>query len=242
MKLLLLAGAALLAGCSTPIGAHTGLIDVTIYDRATERELPVYRSGGKLYVAGKPGNDYEVIIKNTSPRDLLAVVSVDGVNVVSGATAAPDQTGYVISARNRVVIKGWRKSLDAVAKFYFTNHGDAYATRTGRPENVGVIGVAVFPRKVYRLHEEQLGAASKLRSRDAAAEAAAPSPSLGTGHGPREQSHAQYVEFERESNTPAQLVTVYYDSYPNLVARGVIPSKRLDPRPFPGPFAPDPAG
>jgi hypothetical protein len=52
------------------------------------------------------------------------------------------------------------------------------------------------------------------------------------------------VNFERASSAPAEVVTLYYDSRQNLVARGVIrepvPVAPLPyPRPFPG-FVPDP--
>jgi hypothetical protein len=79
--------------------------------------------------------------------------------------------------------------------------------------------------------------------RDSAADAAKSSePQLGTGHGRREVSNAQYVNFERASSAPAEVISLYYDSRANLVARGVIretvPMAPL-PRPFPG-FVPDP--
>jgi hypothetical protein len=41
-------------------------------------------------------------------------------------------------------IGGWRKSMSEVAAFVFTALPESYAARTGRPGNVGVIGVAVF--------------------------------------------------------------------------------------------------
>ena len=67
---------------------------------------------------------------------------------------------------------------------------------------------------------------------------------LGTGHGRREDSPARYVSFERATSAPTELVTLYYDSYRNLLARGVIrqpvPVAPL-PRPFPD-FVPDPRG
>jgi hypothetical protein len=75
---------------------------------------------------------------------LLAVTSVDGVNVVSGATAGWDQTGYVFGPGERYQITGWRKTDAEVAAFTFVDSPNSYAERTGRPANVGVIGVAIF--------------------------------------------------------------------------------------------------
>ena len=109
--------------------------------------LPVFQADGRWYVAGRVGNEYEVRIRNDTGGDLLAVVSVDGVNVVSGETASTSQSGYVIGPWQSLSVQGWRKSLARVAAFYFTDLGNAYATRTGRPDDVGAIGVAVFRRK-----------------------------------------------------------------------------------------------
>ena len=53
----------------------------------------------------------------------------------------------MLDAWGGVSIEGWRKSLDDVATFYFTRLPDSYAARTGRPDNVGVIGVALFPER-----------------------------------------------------------------------------------------------
>jgi hypothetical protein len=141
-----LLGLALLAA-TTPALAVGSLADVSIVDRASGKTLQVHQADGRWYVAGRTGKEYEVRIRNNTGGDLLAVVSVDGVNVVTGETAASSQGGYVVGAWQSLRIEGWRKSLARVAAFYFTEHGDAYATRTGRPDDVGVIGVAVFRRK-----------------------------------------------------------------------------------------------
>ena len=71
---------------------------------------------------------------------------------------------------------------------------------------------------------------------------AAPAQPLGTGHGRREESHVRWVEFERASEQPVESITMYYDSYRNLVARGILtaPIAPRNPQPFPG-FVPDPA-
>jgi hypothetical protein len=235
------------------------LADVTVYDRNSGQVLPVYSADGQRYIAGRPGNEYELRIRNNTGEDILAVVSVDGVNVVTGQTAATAQSGYVIGAWRSMSISGWRKSLSHVAAFYFTDHSDAYATRTGRPDDVGVIGVAVFKRKVappvelqqapklerhgsrdqFRERSESSNAdASGARPRPPAAQA--PEKSIGTGHGRNESSHARYVEFERESDAASEVIALRYDTRANLVARGIIRDSVREPNPFPARFVPDP--
>jgi len=177
----------------------------------------------------------------------------------------------VLGAHERFSVKGWRKSLDRVAAFYFTTLPDSYAARTGRPANVGVIGVALFRKKAepvvrhapYPLSRDHAGAgveaqpsapaeprAADQASREDIAGAASASRAeaesrksarLGTGHGQIEVSQVTYTEFERASETPAEIITIYYDSHRNLVAQGVIRVPSIArPDPFPARFAPDP--
>lgn len=252
-----------LAGLALQAQAVGNLVDLTVFDRTQNVRLPVYWHEGKAWVAGRPGNEYTVSVRSKQGADVLAVVSVDGVNVVTGETASPAQSGYVLSPWRSLDILGWRKNLSETAAFYFTSLGDSYAARTGRPSDVGVIGVAVF-RKKYEpppvshpvpiappaaQRSEAPAAAARdaqgmgeLASRNDRAQAAPGSP-LGTGHGRREHSSARHVSFERASSTPAETIVVHYDSRANLVARGVIreayPVVPRQPNPFPG-FVPDP--
>ena len=128
-------------------GPTPALVALDIYDRTDGTALAVHLKDGQRYIVGTPGHEYAVRIRNCTGERILAVTSVDGVNVVSGETAAPEQSGYVIDAWGSVEIAGWRKSLERTAAFYFTDLGDSYAARTGRPGNVGVVGVAVFREK-----------------------------------------------------------------------------------------------
>jgi hypothetical protein len=265
MKPLGILCAALFAVFSGPAAAAGGLAEVTVFDRAAGRVLPLHWHEGRAYVAGTPGNEYSIRIRNRTGEELLAVVSVDGVNVITGETANPSQSGYVLSPYRRFELGGWRKSLERTAAFYFTSLSDSYAARTGRPDHAGVIGVALFrkksePQPIARPAPSAPQPLARSEARDAAgaaAESAAagrgpspaePSAKLGTGHGRSEVSHARYVSFERASREPAEMVTIYYDSYRNLVARGVIrepvapcafPCFPRAPEPFPG-FVPDP--
>jgi hypothetical protein len=254
-----LALALLVAAGSAAAGA-LGSIDVVT--RPDGRVLPVYPKDGRGYVMGAPGQEYGIRVCNTTPERVLAVMSVDGVNVVSGETAAPSQSGYVLSAHECADINGWRKSLAATAAFYFTELPDAYATRTGRPDNVGVIGVAFFRERPQRTvwkdsgriaaspapesaaRQDAGGAMRENRASDAsaarkefAAEMAAPAPAakIGTGHGREEQSYVQTTQFVRASTTPNETIAIHYDRRENLIAMGVLPppSVARSVNPFP---------
>jgi hypothetical protein len=234
-------------------------VNVEIYDRTEGRVLPIYFHAGRRYVVGKPGNEYAIRVRNASADRALVVMSVDGVNVITGDTASPAQSGYVLAPSESADIAGWRKDMSRTAAFYFTALPDSYAARTGRPDNVGVIGVAVFrerPRAIPYggLRKDRDVADARERGADnAQAPAAEAMPSapmakqqLGTGHGRNEDSYAQYTTFERASDTPAETIAIYYDSYQNLLAQGVPvatpPLARARPNPFPdgGRFVPDP--
>ncbi|WP_313951019.1 hypothetical protein [Accumulibacter sp.] len=248
-----------LAGC-LGIADAGALVDVSVIDRSSGQQLQVYHHHGRLYVAGTPGNRYAVVLRNKSAGRVLTVLSVDGVNVFNGQTAATAQSGYVLAAWQSAEIAGWRKSMDEVAAFYFTSLADSYAGRTNRPQNVGVIGVAVYreavpaPLPQAAIESRQRGAlgAAESDSSNTAAKAVAPArdegPSkkeaerLATGHGERLSAPTQYTEFRRVSDSPSQVFTLYYDSQANLLAQGIIPrpAPRWTPDPFPGGFTPDP--
>lgn len=262
LAMLVAAMATMLTACAT-VEAHWPAqpAAVEIYDRTEGRLLPTYTHEGRRYVVGKPGNEYAIRVRNQSGGRVLAVMSVDGINAISGDTASTAQTGYVLSPYESTDIAGWRKSMSRTAAFYFTALPDSYAARTGRPDNVGVIGVAVFSERPRPVVQQQLerreaarDAAEPLAKADKPASAgalnaqaaAAPQPSLGTGHGRSESSYASYTAFERASTVPDQTITIYYDSYQNLLALGVPvgvpPMARWQPEPFPdrGRFTPDP--
>jgi hypothetical protein len=174
------AAAALLAGvgilAAPAAAAHWGapaLTSIEVFDRFDATTLPVYEHDGQRFIVGTPGHEYTVRIRNLTGERVLAVTSVDGVNVVTGETASPDQSGYVIDPYGSVDVNGWRKSLARTAAFYFTDLGDSYAARTSRPGNVGVIGVAVYRERPQRVLE--LAPREKIAAADAATAGSAPS-------------------------------------------------------------------
>ncbi len=88
-------GLALLgAGCAPPACADGRLVQVDIVDRATGQPLPVYRDQVPPVVAGRPGARYAVRVANRSGERVMVVVEIDGVNIMTGETAAVDQDGF----------------------------------------------------------------------------------------------------------------------------------------------------
>jgi len=91
------------------------LADVAIIDRDSGVALHVDYYRGEYWVAGRPGARYAIEIRDRLGERILAVTSVDGVNVLSGADAAWDQGGYVFDGGARYQITGWRKSDAEIA-------------------------------------------------------------------------------------------------------------------------------
>jgi hypothetical protein len=237
--------ATLVLGCNSL--ALGGIAQVTVIDRETGAVLTPHAYHGEYWVAGRPGAHYAVEIRNRTGERVLAVASVDGVNVISGETADWDQTGYVLEPGDTYQITGWRKSDTEVAAFTFTASDNSYAERTGRPANVGVIGVAIFrERPAPRIAEREFGRRD-VPVEDAAAASVSPppdrflpepvAPKLGTGHGDREYSFVTHTQFTRKQDRPNEIIRIRYDSLNNLVAMGIIPRPRphvATVNPFPG--------
>lgn len=109
------------------------------------RVLPGVNAGGRWFVIGEQGRRYSIVLRNETDYRLEAVVSVDGLDVMDGRAASIGKRGYILRPRERLVIDGWRRSMESVAAFRFSSVRDSYAEqRHGDARNVGVIGVALF--------------------------------------------------------------------------------------------------
>lgn len=255
--------AGLHAGCAAAVQQQP-LLDMQLVDRDSGAVLAQYPNRGRRYSPGMPGSRYAIRLSNRSSERVLVVLSVDGVNAITGDTAAFNQSGYVLSPGESFDITGWRKSDERIAAFEFTSLGDSYAARTGRPAHVGVVGAAVF-REVYvppppppPVVYEAPSPLSRLNGAADAAPQAAPAresagradaersarAKLGTGHGASEWSPIAHTAFQRRTVRPEQLLEIHYDSQANLMAAGIMPRPMAQlPRSFPnssGGYVPDP--
>lgn len=252
--------AGLHAGCAAALPPP--LLDLQLVDRDSGAVLAQYASRGRRFSPSTPGARYAIRLSNRSGERVLVVLSVDGVNAISGDTAAWSQTGYVLGPGETYDITGWRKGDERIAAFEFTSLGDSYAARTGRPAHVGVVGAAVFREAAAPAVADEAPVASTappvpaapslLNSLSGAAvDTAQPAPAresagraeaersarakLGTGHGASEWSPIQRTAFQRRSSRPDQVLEIQYDSRANLMAAGIMPRPvAVLPQAFPG--------
>lgn len=126
-------------------------VDVLINDKPV-RKFPFE---GKIFVEARKGQEYSIRIKNNISNRILSVISVDGLDVLSGKSATENSNGYVINGYNSLNLDGFRISDDKVAKFVFDYKDTSYAAskKDGSEKNVGVIGVRLFEEKIKPVPE-----------------------------------------------------------------------------------------
>lgn len=140
-----------MAGALTPRFARpplpaalSELASVEVRDQSG-RLLPGLEVDGQWFVIGEQGRRYSIFVRNRTAFRIEVVLSVDGLDVIDGRTAAFSKRGYVIHPRGTLEVEGFRQSTEAVAAFRFSSVRDSYANRRHRDtRNVGVIGVAIF--------------------------------------------------------------------------------------------------
>jgi len=129
-------------------------VDILVNDKP----ITVYRHQGDQFVEGRPKSSYKIRIRNDSYSRVKAVISVDGLNVITGEPAAKDGKGYIINAKSSIIIDGWRTSDSTVAEFVFGDKKSSYSEKTGNgTTNTGVVAVAIYEEEVvYRYPSTQI--------------------------------------------------------------------------------------
>lgn len=112
------------------------------------KSLREYHHQNRIWIMGKNNSSYKLLFRNHKTVPVLAVISIDGLDVIEGKEADyHESTGYVVGPMETLEIPGWRLDNEEVAKFVFGRKDDGYASQSGSPENSGVVGVAVFDEK-----------------------------------------------------------------------------------------------
>lgn len=198
------------------------------------------------FVEGRKGSEYKIKVINNTWTKIKVVISVDGLDIVTGQRAKPNAGGYVLNAYETQVIEGWRINDNEVRKFFFTNKKNSYNNKTGNDiNNLGVIGILAYklhvqpimlayntllsgrykgnnvqwdsyPSNGYNLQESYGAVESKTNSLGTRRVTA----SVGTGMGAVKESKVVTVN-ETFETTPYASIMMYYKTKKELEAMGI---------------------
>jgi hypothetical protein len=130
------------------------LLDVSI--DVEGRTTPLYAAAdgsGRYYFEAREGGRYSVRLANRTGERLGAVVTVDGLNVISGVRDDGRGRMYVVGPWEDTEIRGWRSSLAEVRRFTFVDERASYAARSGKANaKMGWIEVAVYREQRRYVH------------------------------------------------------------------------------------------
>ena len=133
-----------------PLLSAPANVSVALRDQSG-RFLPGFTVGNRWFVVGEAGRRYSIVVQNKSDLRLEVVLSVDGLDVLDGRKASLSKRGYIMAPHSKVVVDGFRQSMDAVAAFRFGPVRESYAQQKyGDSRNVGVIGAAIFQERGSR--------------------------------------------------------------------------------------------
>ena len=126
--------------------AGDGSLSVALVDESG-RILPGVEAAGRALIVGEDNQRYKILVRNGTTARFEIVASVDGLDVIDGKPADPNRRGYIVDARDTLIIDGFRTSDANVAAFRFGRVADSYAARTTGDRDVGVVGVAIFSER-----------------------------------------------------------------------------------------------
>jgi hypothetical protein len=215
-------GAAGLAQAA-PASAHApewdapgSLVSVSVEVEGRSSPLfPAPDGSGRFYLEARQGERYAVNIANRTHERLGVVLTVDGLNAISGdrdpagawAGTRPAGRMYVLDAWGSASIKGWRTSLHDVRRFTFVDERASYAARSGKANSrMGWIEVAVYrerPRAYVHRTDPYEGSGAPYGGAGARDEARERSAEADRADRPSARAEGKVLQAPPSTTTPA---------------------------------------
>ena len=205
-----------------------------------------YYHNGSVWIEGREGNSYVVDLRNNTSQRALFILSVDGLDVLSGNPAGPNSSGYVIAPYTTISVPGWKLNNQQAAEFFFSRSKDSYVNSIGgSTANTGVIGAMIFSEAVLYTSvgvantnpiwwpalntsttPVDVQSTSTTRRVDISKNVTAAqnyiSQEVGTGFGNSVDWNTSSMTFQRSNPTqPDTILAVYYNTAKNLEKMGI---------------------
>jgi hypothetical protein len=158
------------------------MVAVSVEVEGTRSALfPDPGGSGRYYLEARAGSRYVLLLQNRTRERLGVVVSVDGLNVISGERAGGGERMYVLDPWGTTTIQGWRTSLADVRRFTFVDERISYAARSGKANGrMGWIEVKTYRERGHAYSYSPMPTPEPWYGRDSrpAEDKAAPSTTL----------------------------------------------------------------
>ncbi len=214
--ILFVARALLALSIEAPYESYGDLFRVTIIgdDRGPLNAWPAYRQDRyhpdpRTSVEARRGERYTIRVNNVSGERIALVISVDGLNIISGQRSygSSNEGMYVLDPGQTGNFSGWRSGMSHVQRFYFTSAGDSYAGRMGQRDQLGIIKVLAFREhrvilsRPYGFDDHNKSAPMRESMQDSGP---------GTGYGENTWDPVSETEFTPNAH-PSQTLEIKYE-------------------------------
>ena len=206
----------------------TNQFEVTILTNGNV--IDEYELDQNVYVEGRQGSPFNIILHNNSYERVYMIVSVDGLATTDGKPASTISSGYVIDSYSSYPINNWYD-----CKQFKFGDSRSFVPRTGKKtDHVGAIGVLVFREKPVVIHAFNTTQYDNTEWTPYQHHSVADSMRLSAGSASVNESLTfdnlllnnakigSYDDFvKRDSANPDSFMTINYDSARGLEKRGI---------------------
>jgi hypothetical protein len=118
---------------------------------------PAPDGSDRWYLEAREGARYAITLANRTRERLGVVVTVDGLNAISGQPDIGPGRMYVLGPWDQTIVRGWRTSLSEVRRFTFVDEAASYASRSGKANSkMGWIEIAVYRERRHQVQRPWL--------------------------------------------------------------------------------------
>ncbi len=177
---------------------------------------------GRTFIVGRPGDVYTIKIERHILNRFLAVVSVDGLSVLTGKPARRSDNGFIVTSF--LGVKGWQVDEGSAAEFVFSENSDSYARKIGASDDMGIIATAIYEEnKPEPVTEVDFGCTKGLGHCNG-------EKGLGTGFGSSITSNIERKHFDRGPLIAE--MAIFYTDIASLQRMGLVVEQQR-PQGFP---------
>lgn len=132
------------------------LVEVRVEVNGTA--IAEYQHGGDTYVVGKKNSNYTLRVVSHHWEPVAAIISVDGLNCITGLPVDKSKEAYVLEYGTPIHIPGWLVDAKTAAAFTFTDINDSYSVKQakGRGEHIGRIHASFHFKKNEKPPEPEM--------------------------------------------------------------------------------------